>query len=134
VRLQTWQMEVEIERLLEESPADPRRHLNQDRVRRYAEVLDQLPPVVVFELGDPLSCLLTVITELPPRSSLLYKPTCASVPKSRLYSSRSMLHVPNGVCRLTRHERLFGITAMVRATMLETTVDFDCTARSLTYG
>jgi ParB-like chromosome segregation protein Spo0J len=52
VRLQTWQMEVEIERLLEESPADPRRHLNQDRVRRYAEVLDQLPPVVVFELGD----------------------------------------------------------------------------------
>lgn len=45
-------MEVEIERLLEESPADPRRHLDQDRVRRYAEVLDQLPPVVVFELED----------------------------------------------------------------------------------
>jgi ParB-like chromosome segregation protein Spo0J len=45
-------MEVEIELLLEESPADPRRHLDQDRVRRYAELLDQLPPVVVFELGD----------------------------------------------------------------------------------
>jgi hypothetical protein len=36
---ETWQMEVEINRLLEESPADPRRHLDQDRVRRYAEVL-----------------------------------------------------------------------------------------------
>jgi hypothetical protein len=45
-------MEVEIELLLEESPADPRRHLDQDRVRRYAELLDQLPPVVVFELAD----------------------------------------------------------------------------------
>jgi hypothetical protein len=45
-------MEVEIKRLLEELPADPRRHLDQDRVRRYAEVLDQLPPVTVFELED----------------------------------------------------------------------------------
>jgi hypothetical protein len=45
-------MEVEIKRLLEESPADPRRHLDQDRVRRYAAVLDQLPPVTVFELED----------------------------------------------------------------------------------
>ncbi|HLM22007.1 MAG TPA: hypothetical protein VK390_10840 [Propionibacteriaceae bacterium] len=50
---QTWQMEVEIKRLLEESPDDPRRHLDQDRVRRYAEVLDQLPPVTVFELEGP---------------------------------------------------------------------------------
>jgi hypothetical protein len=45
-------MEVDIKRLLEDSPADPRRHLDQDRVRRYAEVLDQLPPVTVFELED----------------------------------------------------------------------------------
>jgi len=83
-------MEVEIELLLEESPADPRRHVDQDRVRRDAELLDQLPPVVVFELGTKLSFLLMVITELPPRSSLvarLCKPTCASVPKSRPYSS-----------------------------------------------
>jgi ParB-like chromosome segregation protein Spo0J len=45
-------MEVEIKRLLEESPADPGRALDQDRVRHYAEVLDQLPPVTVFELED----------------------------------------------------------------------------------
>jgi ParB-like chromosome segregation protein Spo0J len=45
-------MELEITRLLRESPADPRRHLDQDRVRRYAEVLDQLPPVTVFTLED----------------------------------------------------------------------------------
>jgi ParB-like chromosome segregation protein Spo0J len=45
-------MELEITRLLRESPADPRRHLDQDRVRRYAEVLDHLPPVTVFTLED----------------------------------------------------------------------------------
>ena len=45
-------MELEIKRLLKESPADPRRHLDQDRVRRYAKVLDQLPPVTVFALED----------------------------------------------------------------------------------
>jgi len=47
----TW-LELEITRLLRESPADPRRHLDQDRVRRYAEVLDHLPPVTVFALED----------------------------------------------------------------------------------
>jgi ParB-like chromosome segregation protein Spo0J len=45
-------MEFDIKRLLRESPADPRRHLDQDRVGRYAEVLDQLPPVTVFALED----------------------------------------------------------------------------------
>jgi ParB-like chromosome segregation protein Spo0J len=45
-------VELEITRLLSESPADPRRHLDQDRVRRYAEVLDHLPPVTVFALED----------------------------------------------------------------------------------
>jgi ParB/Sulfiredoxin domain len=39
-------------RLGRESPANPRRHLNHDRVRRYAEVLDHLPPVTVFALED----------------------------------------------------------------------------------
>jgi ParB-like chromosome segregation protein Spo0J len=48
----TWQMELEIKRLLRESPADARRHLDQDRVRRFAKVLDQLPPVTVFALED----------------------------------------------------------------------------------
>jgi ParB-like chromosome segregation protein Spo0J len=48
----TWQMELEIKRLLTESPTDPRRHLDQNRVRRYAEMLDQLPPVIVFALED----------------------------------------------------------------------------------
>jgi uncharacterized ParB-like nuclease family protein len=45
-------MELEIKRLLRESPADARGHLDQDRVRRFAEVLDQLPPVTVFALED----------------------------------------------------------------------------------
>jgi ParB-like chromosome segregation protein Spo0J len=45
-------MELEIKRLLRESPADPRQHLDRDRVRRFAEVLDQLPPVTVFALED----------------------------------------------------------------------------------
>ena len=45
-------MELEITRLLRESPPDSRRHLDQDRVRRYAEVLDQLPPVTVFAIED----------------------------------------------------------------------------------
>jgi ParB-like chromosome segregation protein Spo0J len=45
-------MELEIKRLLRESPADARRHLDQDRVRRFAELLDQLPPVTVFALED----------------------------------------------------------------------------------
>jgi ParB-like chromosome segregation protein Spo0J len=45
-------MELEIKRLLTESPTDPRRHLDQNRVRRYAEMLDQLPPVIVFALED----------------------------------------------------------------------------------
>jgi ParB-like nuclease domain len=45
-------MELEITRLLGESPANPRRHVDQDRVRRYAEVLDHLPPVTVFALED----------------------------------------------------------------------------------
>ena len=45
-------MELEIKRLLRESPADAPRHLDQDRVRRFAELLDQLPPVTVFALED----------------------------------------------------------------------------------
>jgi ParB-like chromosome segregation protein Spo0J len=45
-------VELEIKRLLEESPADPRRHLDPTRVLRYAEMLDELPPVTVFELED----------------------------------------------------------------------------------
>jgi hypothetical protein len=40
-------MEVEIKRLPRGAVSSPRRHLDQDRVRCYAEVLDQLPP------GDP---------------------------------------------------------------------------------
>ena len=82
MRLQTWQMEVEIEQLLAESPADPRRHLDQDRVRRYAEVLDQLPPVVVFELGDH-TLLADGYHRVAARSSLvagLYKPTFSGSP------------------------------------------------------
>jgi hypothetical protein len=39
-------------------------------VRCYAEVLDQLPPVTVFGLEDQTFYLLTVVTVLPPRSTL----------------------------------------------------------------
>jgi hypothetical protein len=45
-------MEVEISRLLEHSPVGAGRHLEEDRVRRYSELLDQLPPVTVFALED----------------------------------------------------------------------------------
>jgi ParB-like nuclease family protein len=45
-------MEVEISRLLEHSPVGVGRHLDEDRVRRYSELLDQLPPVTVFALED----------------------------------------------------------------------------------
>jgi hypothetical protein len=40
------------ERLRTESPAAPRRHFDQNRVRRYAEMLDQLPPATVCALED----------------------------------------------------------------------------------
>jgi hypothetical protein len=119
-------MEVEIKRLLEESPADPRRHLDQDRVRRYAEVLDQLPPVTVFELEDHTLLLTDGYHRLPPRSRLAassYKLRYASEPKRRRSSSPSMSHGPSGACRLTRRERLFGATAAVRATMPARTFD-----------
>jgi hypothetical protein len=45
-------VEVEISRLLEHSPVDAPRHVDGDRVRRYSEVLDKLPPVTVFALED----------------------------------------------------------------------------------
>lgn len=44
---------VSIADLLAASPVDPRAHLDPERVRRFAELLDELPPVVAFrtELG-----------------------------------------------------------------------------------
>lgn len=40
--------QVRIADLLASSLVDPAAHLEPDRVRRYAELLDQLPPVVAF--------------------------------------------------------------------------------------
>jgi hypothetical protein len=40
--------QVRIADLLASGPVDPTAHLDRDRVRRYAEMLDDLPPVVVF--------------------------------------------------------------------------------------
>ena len=40
--------QVRIADLLASSPVDPTAHLDPDRVRRYAELLDDLPPVVAF--------------------------------------------------------------------------------------
>ena len=102
-------MEVEIERLLEESPADPRRHFDQDRVRRYSEVLDQLPPVVVFELGDQTLLLAdgyhrVAAAQLAGRTTVQADVRVGT--KSRPYSSPSMSHVPSGACRLEARDAI----------------------------
>jgi hypothetical protein len=44
--------QVPIEQLLSRSLVDPRRHLDPERVQRYSQVLDELPPVTVFRLPD----------------------------------------------------------------------------------
>jgi ParB-like chromosome segregation protein Spo0J len=40
--------------LFANSPIDPEAHLDDERVKRYAEMLDTLPPVVVFDTGEGL--------------------------------------------------------------------------------
>jgi hypothetical protein len=40
--------QVRIAELMANSPVDPAAHLDPDRVRHYAELLDDLPPVVAF--------------------------------------------------------------------------------------
>src|SRR5215213_131535 len=40
--------------LLANAPVDPEAHLDTARVERYAEVLDALPPVVVFDTAEGL--------------------------------------------------------------------------------
>ncbi len=47
-------MDVEVAALTGNALADPPRHLDEGKVARYAQILDQLPPVVVFDLGDEL--------------------------------------------------------------------------------
>ncbi len=47
-------MEVEVATLTGNALADPPRHLDEEKVARYTQVLDQLPPVVVFQLSDGL--------------------------------------------------------------------------------
>jgi ParB-like chromosome segregation protein Spo0J len=46
--------ELEIARLIDETPVDPAAHLDQTKVARYAEMLDELPPVVVFKTEQGL--------------------------------------------------------------------------------
>ena len=46
--------QVRIADLLASSPVDPTAHLDPDRVRRYAEQLDDLPPVVAFRTEQGL--------------------------------------------------------------------------------
>jgi len=41
--------QVEIDCLFADTPVDPRAHLDASKVGRYAAILDQLPPVVVFK-------------------------------------------------------------------------------------
>jgi hypothetical protein len=40
--------------LLANAPVDPEAHLDAARVKRYADMLDTLPPVVVFETAEGL--------------------------------------------------------------------------------
>jgi ParB/Sulfiredoxin domain len=47
-------MDVEVATLTGSALADPPRHLDEGKLARYAQILDQLPPVVVFELPDGL--------------------------------------------------------------------------------
>lgn len=46
--------QVRIADLLADTPIDPETHLDDERVERYAEMLDALPPVVVFDTGEGL--------------------------------------------------------------------------------
>lgn len=45
---------VRIADLLADAPIDPGVHLDAARVERYADVLDELPPVVVFDTEEGL--------------------------------------------------------------------------------
>jgi ParB/Sulfiredoxin domain len=47
-------VDVEVAALTGNALADLPRHLDEEKISRYAQVLDQLPPVVVFELDDGL--------------------------------------------------------------------------------
>jgi hypothetical protein len=44
--------QLSIEQLLGSPLVDPRRHLDRERVQRYAQMLDELPPIAVFSLED----------------------------------------------------------------------------------
>ena len=46
--------QVRIADLLANSLVDPEAHLDAARVQRYTEMLDTLPPVVVFDTGEGL--------------------------------------------------------------------------------
>jgi hypothetical protein len=47
-------MDVEVAALTGSALVGPPRHLDEDKASRYAQILDQLPPVVVFESDDGL--------------------------------------------------------------------------------
>jgi hypothetical protein len=46
--------EPEIARLIDETPVDPGAHLDHAKFARYAEMLDELPPAVVFKTEQGL--------------------------------------------------------------------------------
>ena len=59
---------LSIQQLLSNSLVDPRRHLDLDRVQRYTQLLDELPPITVFRLEDQSMLLVDWgITGWPPR-------------------------------------------------------------------
>ena len=46
--------QLRIADLLANTPIDPEAHLDAAQVKRYAEMLDALPPLVVFDTGEAL--------------------------------------------------------------------------------
>ena len=46
--------QLRIAELSANSPIDPEAHFDDERVKRYAETLDTLPPVVVFDAEEGL--------------------------------------------------------------------------------
>jgi hypothetical protein len=45
---------LRITELLANAPIDPKEHLDATQVKRYAKILETLPPVVVFDTGEGL--------------------------------------------------------------------------------
>lgn len=108
-----------MKRLLEESPADPRRHL--DQIACTAEVLEQLPPVVVFELEARTllvteGCHRVAATQHAGRTTVQADVRVGT--KAQAVQFAIDVARAERACRLIKQEGLFVAAAVVRATTL----------------